>query len=267
SDSIGSAMPAPYTSPVSSCKFQSLPRSVELLVAGARQRAGLWPTGRGGRPDRPEHPDRVPGLSPAGRPSARRGITAPQARSRIPTRACITCARGHACRACSVSHSLRRCIQCPCEQVFDRSSMEITDRQRRLLELCAIRVDRQSVDWSLIARQVQDAVGLDDLAHGIITEKSIAAERSRPILREGLRNIGPLTDRVAAELDAASGAGAQLVTVLDQDYPANLRLIPNLPPFLFYRGILSDDDARSVAVVGTRQASDTGLRRAAHISK
>ncbi len=141
--------------------------------------------------------------------------------------------------------------------------MEITDRQRRLLELCAIRVDRQSVDWSLIARQVQDAIGLDDLSQGIITEKSTAAERSRPVLRKGLRHMGPLADRVTAELEAASEAGARLVTVLDPDYPANLRLIPNLPPFLFYRGTLSDDDARSVAVVGTRQASETGLRRAA----
>jgi DNA processing protein len=145
--------------------------------------------------------------------------------------------------------------------------MEIADRQRRLLELCAIRVDRQSVDWSLIARQVQDPAGLDDLSQGIITEKSTAAERSRPVLREGLRNISPLTERVASEFEAASEAGARLVTVLDQDYPANLRLIPNLPPFLFYRGNLSDDDARSVAVVGTRQASETGLRRATHMSR
>jgi DNA processing protein len=145
--------------------------------------------------------------------------------------------------------------------------MEITDRQRRLLEVCAIRVDRRSADWSLIARQVQDAVGLDDLSQGIITEKSAAAERSRPVLREGLQHMGPLADRVTAELEAASEAGARLVTVLDPDYPTNLRLIPNLPPFLFYRGTLSDDDARSVAVVGTRQASETGLRRAAQMSR
>jgi DNA processing protein len=36
---------------------------------------------------------------------------------------------------------------------------------------------------------------------------------------------------------------------------------------LFYRGDLSDDDALSVAVVGTRQASDLGLRRAAQMSR
>src|SRR5438094_46815 len=63
--------------------------------------------------------------------------------------------------------------------------MEVTDRQRGLLELCAIRVGPQSVDRSLIARQVQDAGGLDDLRQGIITERSAAAERSLPVLRQG----------------------------------------------------------------------------------
>ena len=144
--------------------------------------------------------------------------------------------------------------------------MEVTDRQRRLLELCAIRVDGVSVDWSLIARQAQDPSGLDDLFQAVITEKSVAATRSRPVLSSGLRHLPVLTERVAAELEAASGVGARLITVLDRDYPANLRLIPNLPPFLFYRGELREDDARSVAVVGTRQASEDGIRRAAKMS-
>src|SRR5262249_35526727 len=61
-------------------------------------------------------------------------------------------------------------------------------------------------------------------------------------------------------------AGAHLVTVLDEDYPANLRLVPNLPPFLFYLGQLERRDARSVAVVGARSASRGGLRRAAKVA-
>jgi DNA processing protein len=144
--------------------------------------------------------------------------------------------------------------------------MDVAERQRRLLELCAIRVDGASVDWSLIARLAQEPSGLDDLHQAVITEKSAAAARSRPVLREGLRQLPTLAGRVAAELDAASGAGARLVTVLDPDYPANLRLIPNLPPFLFYRGEFSRDDARSVAVVGAREASDAGIRQAASMS-
>ena len=144
--------------------------------------------------------------------------------------------------------------------------MDVTEQQRRLLALCAIRVDGASVDWSLIARLAQEPSGLDDLYQAVVTEKSAAAARSLPVLREGLRDLPALTDRVAAELDAASGAGARLVTVLDQGYPANLRLIPNLPPFLFCRGELTRDDARSVAVVGAREASDAGIRQAASMA-
>jgi DNA processing protein len=145
--------------------------------------------------------------------------------------------------------------------------MEITDQQRRLLELCAIRIDQESVDWSLIARQAQYPGGLDDLWQGIVTEKSAAAKKSVLVLRKGLRDSSALTQRVVAEVEAASGCGACLVTVLDQAYPANLRLIPNLPPFLFYRGELRDDDARSVAVVGTRDATEAGISRAAEMSR
>jgi DNA processing protein len=54
---------------------------------------------------------------------------------------------------------------------------------------------------------------------------------------------------------------------MDEGYPANLRLIPNLPPFLFYRGDLREEDTRSVAVVGTRKPSDPGIDRAARMSR
>lgn len=145
--------------------------------------------------------------------------------------------------------------------------MDVTDGQRKLLELCAIRIDRDSVDWSLIARQVQLADGLAMLRKGVILEKSAAAKRSLRILRRGLQNPAGLAERVGIELAAASEAGARLVTVLDQDYPANLRMIPNLPPFLFVRGELAEADARSVAVVGTRDASADGIRRAGRMSR
>ncbi|MGV9988893.1 DNA-processing protein DprA [Streptomyces olivaceus] len=68
------------------------------------------------------------------------------------------------------------------------------------------------------------------------------------------------------ELAAADRVGARLVTVLDEDYPANLRMIGNLPPFLFHLGELDRRDARSIAVVGTREASEEGTRRAARMA-
>lgn len=66
---------------------------------------------------------------------------------------------------------------------------------------------------------------------------------------------------------AEEEVGARLVTVLDEEYPANLRLVFNLPPFLFVRGALQRDDARSVAVVGTRNPSEAGVRRARQMAR
>lgn len=145
--------------------------------------------------------------------------------------------------------------------------MIITDGQRRLLALCAIRLDKESVDWNLIAREAQFASGLDDLWNGKVQERSATADASQSVLRQGIRNPDELFERVDTEVEAATKVGARLVTVLDSLYPANLRLIPNLPPFLFIRGEVLEDDVRSVAVVGTREASDAGIRRAQKMSK
>jgi len=145
--------------------------------------------------------------------------------------------------------------------------MIITDGQRRLLALCAIRLDKESVDWNLIAREAQFANGLDDLWNGKVQERSVTADASQSVLRQGIRNPDELFERVDTEVEAATKVGARIVTVLDSLYPANLRLIPNLPPFLFIRGEVLEDDVRSVAVVGTREASDAGIRRAQKMSK
>jgi DNA processing protein len=145
--------------------------------------------------------------------------------------------------------------------------MDIAEAQHRLLQLCAIRIEKESVDWNVIARQAQDPAGLDELWQGIVHEKSAAAKRSVPILRKALRDPAPLAQRVDTEIEAAAAVGARLVTVMDEGYPANLRLIPNLPPFLFYRGEVREVDARSVAVVGTRKPSEAGMARAALMSQ
>lgn len=59
--------------------------------------------------------------------------------------------------------------------------------------------------------------------------------------------------------------GMRLLTVLDPDYPLNLRLVHQQPPFLFVRGKVVDDEL-SVAVVGTRHPSDRGVRHATEIA-
>jgi DNA processing protein len=133
------------------------------------------------------------------------------------------------------------------------------DRHLHLLALCAI----PDVSWYVIARGAQDPQGLERLLAGERTEKSAEAVKTALAIKRGLPDLRQHLARAAGELERAEDqVGARLVTVLDDDYPANLRVIFNLPPFLLYRGELRRDDARSVAVVGTREASADGLRRA-----
>jgi DNA processing protein len=146
--------------------------------------------------------------------------------------------------------------------------VEINERQRHLLALCAIRAGDKGIDWSLLAREAMRAGGLEELEAGRFSERSPAATEAAPLLKAGLASLGSCFDRVDAEIEQAAAVGARLVTILDEDYPQTLRLIFNLPPFLFLRGTLwQKEDVRSVAVVGTRQASPEGLDRARRISQ
>jgi DNA processing protein len=142
-----------------------------------------------------------------------------------------------------------------------------TPAHRKLLTLCAMRIDGASLDWQLLARTCQSHDSLAVVLAGDFPEESAAARKSLPLLHKGLAQFDEFAAFVDEQVREAGEAGARLVTVLDEDYPANLRLVPNLPPFLFYRGELSAEDARSVAVVGTRQAGEDGLRKAARMSR
>ncbi len=135
----------------------------------------------------------------------------------------------------------------------------VPDDRLHLLALCAL----PGVSWYAVARAAQEPEGLTRLLRGEQTEKSTEGADTARAIREGLGELDRHVVRARDEVNAAEEAvGAKLVTVLDDEYPANLRLIFNLPPFLFYRGELQRDDVRSVAVVGTRGASDEGLGRA-----
>jgi DNA processing protein len=143
----------------------------------------------------------------------------------------------------------------------------VSDQQRRLLALCAIRVDNRSPDWNVLARQAAEPGGLDRLYQVRLDETSKDAQATADVLRIGLEALGEAEARVERELEAAAGVGAYLSTVMDEDYPTNLSLIYNLPPFVFRRGAMVDADIRSVAVVGTRDATELGIRQAAKMAQ
>lgn len=57
---------------------------------------------------------------------------------------------------------------------------------------------------------------------------------------------------------AVARAGASLVTLEDEAYPALLRQLPDRPLLLYVRGQLKAEDDKCLAVVGTRKASKYG---------
>jgi DNA processing protein len=131
-----------------------------------------------------------------------------------------------------------------------------------LLAMCRV----PGISWHFVAREAQRPDGLGRLRSGRALEQS--AEATRTLAALAASDDLAERQRVVEEMLAgAESDGIHLTTVLDDDYPTNLRTIYNLPPFLFYLGTLQPDDARSVAVVGTRTASPDGINRAERMAR
>ena len=77
----------------------------------------------------------------------------------------------------------------------------------------------------------------------------------------------PLLERAERDILAWEAEGFELCTVLDQEYPQNLRTVFDRPPLVFVSGRLTAQDARSVAVIGARRASAAGLAAASDIAR
>lgn len=67
-------------------------------------------------------------------------------------------------------------------------------------------------------------------------------------------------DEIREELHSVSEAGARVVPFTDRHYPVRLRMIPDPPPILYGKGEIQEEDEKAVAVVGSRSASDYGMR-------
>jgi DNA processing protein len=132
-----------------------------------------------------------------------------------------------------------------------------------LLAMCRV----PGVVWHFLARESQRPEGMERLRAGRAAEESTDAAKSLAALASAHGDLGDRQRTVKEMLEGARADGIRLTTVLDDDYPVNLRTIYNLPPFLFYKGTLRPDDALSVAVVGTRQASADGLSRAQRMAR
>ncbi len=132
-----------------------------------------------------------------------------------------------------------------------------------LLAMCRV---LSGASWHFLARAAQRPGGLQALLEAPPAERSADALEALRRLRESRDDLPAHRAWAEELLTATIAAGIRLTTVLDNDYPANLRLIHNLPPFLFYRGELRPEDALAVAVVGTRAPTPEGVRRARQLA-
>ncbi len=114
--------------------------------------------------------------------------------------------------------------------------------------------------WSDYAELVESAGSALAVFHGEYHEEDVAEKLFQPAQPE--TDLDTIRDEIQAWLDE----GIKIVTVLDEDYPTNLRTIYNRPPLLFYYGELREADSRSIAVVGTRKPTKEGLTDASTIA-
>jgi DNA processing protein len=132
-----------------------------------------------------------------------------------------------------------------------------------LLAMCRV----PGISWHFVAREAQRPDGLNLLRSRRALEQSAEATKTLAALAAAAGGLAERQQVVEEMLASTESDGIRFTTVLDDDYPTNLRTIYNLPPFLFYRGTLQPDDARSVAVVGTRTPSPDGMSRADRMAR
>lgn len=125
-------------------------------------------------------------------------------------------------------------------------------------------VARSKLEWHRVASLIEGARSAVRIVEGQWTG-------FEPFEQQELRALSEVSgrelDRYEALISELAERGLRLVTVLDDDYPLNLRQVFNRPPFLWIRGGLVPADDRAVAVVGTRRASPKGLLQAERLAR
>jgi DNA processing protein len=89
----------------------------------------------------------------------------------------------------------------------------------------------------------------------------------RDELQQDLLDPEPGLEATVTEVEAWEARGIHLLSVLDPRYPQNLLAVHDRPPLLFVAGALASEDARSLAVIGSRQASARGTAAAREIGE
>jgi DNA processing protein len=138
--------------------------------------------------------------------------------------------------------------------MFDSRSLVSRRETAAMLALKA----RPDIPWNRLAGEIEE----EGSALRLLQRLDEGPEQRLFAVDEHKLTLDELEDRV----HAWEREGIALITVLDAAYPANLRTVHDRPSVLFVRGVLDKRDERSVAVVGTRNATERGLEQAKTIA-
>jgi DNA processing protein len=116
-------------------------------------------------------------------------------------------------------------------------------------------------DGSRPWRQYADLV--EDAGSAVaVLEEELAAAREETLFPPPASAPKDSLKQAEQQIQAWRQNGLELLTILDTNYPENLRTVHDRPPFVFVAGRLTAADARSVAVIGSRSPSAQGVRSA-----
>ncbi len=73
--------------------------------------------------------------------------------------------------------------------------------------------------------------------------------------------------KLEKQLRVLQEENVRMLTVLDEDYPLNLKDLEDAPPVLYCRGKLLPEDSNAVSIVGTRRATEYGRTVARTLGK
>jgi DNA processing protein len=120
-------------------------------------------------------------------------------------------------------------------------------------------------DWYQTADVIAEARSAVRLLDG---EPPIMSTERKQRARDLISRVTPSdVSRAQALIERVTSRGVRLITVLDEDYPENLKLIFNRPPFIWVRGQVEPRSLRAIAMVGTRQATEHGRTAAARLAR
>jgi DNA processing protein len=128
-------------------------------------------------------------------------------------------------------------------------------------------VDRAHADWHVVAQLLEATGSATRTLHHEWTGFEPPELIEAVFGTDSPWDTDAEVERYAEMISALAAENVALVTVLDDAYPTNLRLIYNRPPFMFVRGELRPEDQRAIAVVGTRKASPEGIQQAERLAQ